>query len=421
MVAKYKIVGPSQINGEVYISGSKNTALPILAATLLTNDECIIRNVPKVNDITTMIEVLTALGVRTEWIDHNTLKTKVENEDICEISYDLMKTMRASICVLGPLVAKRRKAKISIPGGCVIGVRPIDLHVKGLQELCANIDIEEGYLICNAEDLKGKEIDMLGPKGSTVTGTENIVMSAVLADGETIIKNAAIEPEVTHLLQLLVKMGAQITGIGTRTIKIQGVKKLYGTEYVIPPDRIEAGTFIVLGLIANGKITINNINENHIENILQPLADANASIKIGNNYLYIEGKQKLKPIHIQTSPYPGFPTDMNPLFCVLMTQIEGESTLIDTVFPDRFLYTAELIRMGAKIKKENNTITVNGPTPFSSANVMCSDIRSGAAMVLASCIAEGEACIDRIYHIERGYENFHIKLKNLGIKIDRIN
>ncbi|MFN7181382.1 MAG: UDP-N-acetylglucosamine 1-carboxyvinyltransferase, partial [Planctomycetota bacterium] len=343
-MAKYRIAGGTPLSGEVKISGSKNTALPILAATLLTDEECIIKNVPRTRDILTMIEVLKELGVQTEWIEDNTLKTRVINEDGYEVSYELMKTMRASICVLGPLLAKRKRAKISIPGGCVIGVRPIDLHIKGLQSLGTDIRTEKGYLLCSTKKLCGQEIDMAGPRGTTVTGTENMVMAAVLAEGRTTIKNAGREPEITHLLNFLIKMGAQVEGIGTSTLEIDGVKKLNGVEYVIPPDRIETGTFLVLALVTESKITINNINENHIENILEPLANANAKIKIGNGYLYIEGKQILKPLHIQTAPYPGFPTDMNPIFCTLMTQIEGESTLTDNVFPDRFLYTPELIR-----------------------------------------------------------------------------
>lgn len=421
MTAKYKVSGPANLAGQIFISGSKNTTLPVMAATILTNEPTILRNVPRVRDVFTMIEVLKTLGVEVEWIENNSLKIQVKNEDSFEVSYDLMKTMRASICLLGPLLAKRRRAKVSIPGGCVIGVRPIDLHIKGIRELGAKVDIEEGYLKCEAKELRGKEIDMGGPYGSTVTGTENIVLASVGAEGETTIKNAALEPEVTNLLQFLIKMGVDITGVGTNTLKIKGTKKLNGVEYVIPPDRIETGTFIVLGLISNSKITINNINENHIENILRPLVEAGADIKIGNNFLYIEGKQELKPLHIETSPYPGFPTDLNPIFCVLMTQIKGESILIDKVFPDRLLYTAELIRMGAKIKKEGNKITVTGVTPLVGANVMCSDIRSGAALVLAATIANGNSTIDRVYHIERGYEDFYLKLKNLGLNIERIN
>lgn len=421
MVAKYKISGPAVLGGEVNISGSKNTALPLLAATILTNDVSILRNVPRVKDVFTMIDVLKTLGVDVEWIGEDSLKVQVKNEDMYEVSYDLMKTMRASVCLLGPLLAKRKRAKISIPGGCVIGVRPIDLHIKGIRELGAEVQFEEGYLICNAPRLLGKEIDMGGPYGSTVTGTENIVLSSVFADGETTIKNAAMEPEVTQLLQFLTKMGADISGIGSSTLKIKHTKKLHGVEYIIPPDRIEIGTFIVLSLITDSKVTINNINENHIENILRPLAEAGANIKIGNNFLYIEGKQELKPLNIETSPYPGFPTDLNPIFCVLMTQINGESVLIDRVFPDRFLYIAELIRMGAKIKKEGNKITVSGITHLTATNVMCSDIRSGAALVIAASVAKGDSVLDRIYHIERGYENFHIKLRNLGLNIEKIN
>lgn len=421
MVAKYKIKGPAVLSGEVNISGSKNTALPILAATILTNEVTVLRNVPRVKDVFTMIEVLKTLGAEVEWIENNSLRIEVKNEDVWEVSYDLMKTMRASICFLGPLLAKRKRAKISIPGGCVIGVRPIDLHIMGIKELGAQVQIEKGYLVCSAEKLQGNQVDMAGPFGSTVTGTENIALAAVLADGETIIKNAALEPEVTQLLHFLVKAGADISGIGTPTLKIKGTKKLHAVEYIIPPDRIEIGTFIVLGLISNGKITVNNINENHIENILYPLSEAGAKIKIGSNFLYIEGKQDLKPLKIETSPYPGFPTDLNPIFCVLMTQINGESVLIDKVFPDRFLYTPELIRMGAKIKKEGNKITVSGITPLKAANVMCSDIRSGAALAIAASIANGDSLLDRIYHIERGYENFHTKLNNIGIHIEKIN
>ncbi len=421
MVAKYKVSGPAVLRGEVNISGSKNTALPILAATILTDEITILRNVPRVKDVFTMIEVLKALGVEAEWLQENILKVQVRNEDVYEVSYDLMKTMRASICLLGPLLAKRKRAKISIPGGCVIGVRPIDLHINGIRELGAEVQFEEGYVVCNAPGLHGKEIDMAGPFGSTVTGTENIVLSSVFADGETTIKNAAMEPEVTQLLQFLLRMGADISGIGSRTLKIRGVKKLHGTEYIIPPDRIEIGTFIVLSLITDSKVTIYNVNENHIENILRPLSEAGANIKIGNDFLYIEGKQELKPLHIETSPYPGFPTDLNPIFCVLMTQINGDNVLIDRVFPDRFLYTAELIRMGAKIKKEGNKITVSGITHLTGANVMCSDIRSGAALALAASIANGISLLDRIYHIERGYENFHTKLANLGLNIERID
>jgi UDP-N-acetylglucosamine 1-carboxyvinyltransferase len=422
MTAKYRIRNcPAKLIGEVAISGSKNAALPLLAATILTDEPCILKNVPRVRDVFTMIDVLKHLGVECEWLDDHTLKTMVKDEGKWEVSHELMKTMRASICVLGPLLGKRKKAKVSIPGGCVIGVRPVDLHISAIEKLGAKVNFDKGYLIASADSLNGAIIDMQGQYGTSVTGTENAILASCLAEGETSILNAAREPEVTELIRFLIKMGAQIDGAGTTTIKIKGVKKLYGCEHVICPDRIETGTFVVLGLITQSDIIIKNVNEKNIENILTPLIEAGATMKIGEDYLHIQGPQELKPLNITTAPYPGFPTDMNPIFCVLMTQINGESILIDTVFPDRFIYTAELIRMGAKIKKEGNKIRVFGKTALHSANVMCSDIRSGAALVLASACATGDNIVDRIYHIERGYENFHIKLKNLGLSIERIN
>ncbi len=417
---KLVVEGGRRLEGEVTISGSKNSVLPIIAATLLTDEKCVIRNVPVLRDTNTMLKIIKTLGKNVEFEKGIVTVTgnKIHN---CFADYKLVSTMRASFCVLGPLLAKLKEAKVSLPGGCVIGVRPVDLHLKGLRALGTQIDIDGGYVIAKSKQLKGSHIYLGGDYGSSVLATDNVMMAATMAKGKTIIEAAACEPEVADLAEFLIKMGAKIKNHGTPTVEIDGVKNLHGCEHTIIPDRIEAGTFILAALITQGDINIKNVNPRHLGALLDKLKEAGVHLEIGNNSIRVncKKKKKLRPINITTLPYPGFPTDMQAQIMSLMCVTPGISVITEKIYPDRFMHVSELNRMGAHIQREGPHAIVEGVKKLSGAQVMASDLRASASLVLAGLVAKGRTDISRIYHLERGYENIEAKLENLGAKIWR--
>lgn len=415
---KLVIEGGVKLKGEVTISGSKNAVLPIMAATLLTDDPCVIRHVPYLRDTNTMLKILRSLGKVVEF-DKGTV-TVLRNRHTNYIAdYKLVSTMRASFCVLGPLLGKLKKAKVSLPGGCIIGVRPVDLHLKGIKALGAAINVEAGYVVAQAKQLKGNLIYLGGVYGSSVLATDNVMMAAVLAKGKTIIESAACEPEVADLAEFLIKMGAKIKGHGTPTIEIEGVKSLHGADHTIIPDRIEAGTFVIASLITGGDIAIKNINPSHLGAIVDKLQEAGVSLDRNDGTMHVRPKKRLAPINITTLPYPGFPTDMQAQIMSLMTVTPGISVITEKIYPDRFMHVAELNRMGAHIQREGPHAIVEGVKGLSGAPVMASDLRASACLVLAGLVAKGKTSISRIYHLERGYENMEAKLEQLGARIRR--
>lgn len=413
---KLIIEGGVKLKGEVTVSGAKNAVLPILASTLLTDDACVIRGVPDLRDTNTMLKILRSLGKNVEF-EKGVVIVSQKKVTSCVADYKLVSTMRASFCVLGPLLAKVKKAKVSLPGGCVIGVRPVDLHIKGLKALNANIDINSGYVVAESSKLKGAHIYLGGVYGSSVLATDNVMMAACLADGKTIIESAACEPEVADLAEFLMKMGARIRGHGTPTIEIEGVKHLHGAEHKIIPDRIEAGTFVLASLITDGDILIKNVIPRHLGAIIDKLEESGAKVAQTDNSLRVASKTKLKPVNVTTLPYPGFPTDMQAQVMSLMTITEGTSVITEKIYPDRFMHVSELNRMGAHIQREGPYAIVSGVRKLSGAPVMASDLRASASLVLAGLVAEGRTSVSRIYHLERGYENMEEKLRNLGARV----
>ncbi|MCM8770901.1 MAG: UDP-N-acetylglucosamine 1-carboxyvinyltransferase [Candidatus Omnitrophica bacterium] len=415
---KLVIEGGVPLSGEVVISGSKNAVLPILAATLLTDEPCIIKGAPFLRDTNTMLKILRSLGKDYSFHRDNIVVTSSKTHNFVA-DYKLVSTMRASFCVLGPLLGKLRKAKVSLPGGCIIGIRPVDLHLKGLRQLGTDIDIEGGYVVAKAKNLKGASIYLGGEFGSSVLATDNIMMAAVLAKGKTIIESSACEPEVVDLAEFLIKMGAKIRGHGTPTIEIEGVKELHGAEHKIIPDRIEAGTFMIASLITKGNITLRNVNIQHQSALLDKLKEAGATIHKDGDCLTVTAKRQLKPVNVTTLPYPGFPTDMQAQMMSLMSVTPGISIITEKVFQDRFMHVAELNRMGARIQREGPHAIIEGVKRLSGASVMASDLRASASLVLAGLVAKGKSTVSRIYHLERGYENFDEKLRRLGARIWR--
>ncbi|MDG1462763.1 MAG: UDP-N-acetylglucosamine 1-carboxyvinyltransferase [Gammaproteobacteria bacterium] len=415
---KLAITGGARIEGSVVISGAKNATLPILAATLLTEDSIHISNVPHLHDVTTSIELLGRMGA--EVTVHEQMEVEVDASNITErqAPYDLVKTMRASILVLGPLMGRFGEADVSLPGGCAIGARPVDVHVKGLQAMGASVLIEDGYIRARADRLQAAHIVM---EVVSVTGTENLMMAAVLADGETILENAAQEPEVEDLARFLIAMGAKIEGVGSSKMTIQGVKKLHGTHYRIQPDRIEAGTFLVAAAITGGHLRLKKVNAAHLENVLQKLREAGASIEIGTDWIELDMRgRQLNAVDINTAVYPGFPTDMQAQLMVLNTVAKGAGAVTENIFENRFMHIPELQRMGANISLSGNTALVRGVEGLKAAPVMATDLRASASLVLAGLVAEGETVVDRIYHIDRGYECIEEKLRQMGAKIRRL-
>lgn len=414
----YRIVGGKGLEGEIAIGGAKNAALPILCATLVEKGTYILKNVPALKDIKTLSKVLEKLGLRVENLDKNTLKVVNEGLKSIEATYDLVKTMRASFTVMGPILAHEKKAKVSLPGGCAIGARPVDLHLKGFEALGCEIQIHHGYVEAEAKELKGAKIVLDFP---SVGATENIIMAAVKAKGETILENAAREPEIDDLCNFLVSMGAKIQGIGTSKIVIEGVEKLYPGEYTIIPDRIEAGTYLVLSILSKGKVKVKGAVREHMDSFLAKLEEMGAEIKEEGDLMWIETPvENLKPAIVKTMPHPGFPTDLQAQIMTLMSVVKGTSEIKETIFENRFMHVSELNRMGTNIKIDGNRALVEGVEKFESAEVMASDLRAGASLVIAGLYAEGETIVTRIYHIDRGYEALEDKLVKLGAHIERI-
>jgi len=415
---KLVIEGQARLKGDVIISGSKNSVLPIMAATLLTDDTCVIKNVPNLRDTNTMIRILRSLGKNIEF-DKGCLTVSAAKSSSFVADYKLVSTMRASFCVLGPLLAKLKKAKVSLPGGCVIGVRPVDLHLKGLKALGASISVESGYVVAKANRLKGQHMYLGGEYGSSVLATDNVMMAATLAQGKTAIESAACEPEAADLAEFLIKMGAKIRGHGTPIIEIEGVRHLHGAEHTIIPDRIEAATFMLASLITNSQINIKNVCPNHLGAVIDKLKEAGSEVISTGNSIKIFGKRKIRPINVTTLPYPGFPTDMQAQVMALMCITPGISVITEKIYPDRFMHVAELNRMGAHIQREGPHAIVEGVKRLSGAPVMASDLRASASLVLAGLAARGTTTVSRIYHLERGYENMEKKMQALGAKMWR--
>jgi UDP-N-acetylglucosamine 1-carboxyvinyltransferase len=415
---KLVITGGNRLEGEVTISGAKNAALPILAATLLASEPVTIRNVPHLKDVTTTITLLQSMGAIVTFDDK--LNVEVDANALTEYRapYELVKTMRASILVLGPLLSRFGRADVSLPGGCAIGARPVNLHVEGLQAMGADVTVENGYIRARARRLKGAHVVF---DTVTVTGTENLLMAAALAKGETVLENAAREPEVVDLAAFLVQMGAKINGAGSSTIRIQGVKSLSKTNYAVLPDRIETGTYLVAAAMTGGAVRLKNTDPEYVDAVLIKLGEAGADIGTGPGWIELDmGGRRPKAVNIRTMPYPAFPTDMQAQFCAMNSVARGVGTVTETVFENRFQHVLELQRMGADIRIEGNTAVCKGVKRLTAAPVMATDLRASAGLVLAGLAAEGETVVDRIYHVDRGYERIEEKLRQLGASIRRI-
>ena len=415
---KLIIHGGTPISGEVQISGAKNAALPILCASLLTGETFRVTNVPSLNDTTTMLSLLEQMGVNVSIDKRSEISLTAANLSNLIAPYEMVKTMRAAILVLGPMLARVGEAKVSLPGGCAIGLRPVDQHIKGLQAMGAEISIEHGYIHAKANHLIGAHIIM---DIVTVTGTENLMMAATLADGTTILENAAREPEVIDLAECLISMGAKISGAGGDVSTIKGVKSLHESTYQVMPDRIETGTFLIAAAASGGEIHIKNTRPDILGVVLDKLNESGAKIEFGKDWINLKVNQRLKSVNLRTAPYPAFPTDMQAQFMVLNSVAEGTAIITETIFENRFMHVLELKRMGACIEVEGNTAVIHGVTNLEGAGVMATDLRASASLVLAGLIAQGETIIDRIYHLDRGYERIEEKLSCLGVRINRIN
>jgi UDP-N-acetylglucosamine 1-carboxyvinyltransferase len=418
-VDKLAITGGPRLEGEVRISGAKNATLPILAAAILTDQPVVIGNVPHLRDVTTTIELLCRMGVEVTVLEQMRVEVNAANIHACHAPYELVKTMRASVLVLGPLLGKFGRADVSLPGGCAIGARPVDLHVRGLRAMGASVEIEDGYIRAQADRLRGAHLVL---DKVTVTGTENLMMAAVLADGETVIENAAREPEVVDLANFLTCMGARVKGAGTNRIVIQGVARLQGAEYEVQPDRIETGTFLVAAAITGGHVRVNRTRPEDLEAVLSKLREAGAQIAVGQDWIELDMTgRRPSAVDLSTAPYPGFPTDMQAQFTALNSIAAGVATITENVFENRFMHVSELQRMGAAIKLEGNTVIVRGVDQLHAAPVMATDLRASASLVLAGLVGDGETIVDRIYHIDRGYERIEEKLQQLGGLITRLS
>ncbi len=415
---KIIVHGGHPLEGTVKISGSKNSALPILAASLLTREPCVIQRVPDLSDVHYMLQIINRLGAEVERAS-GIVTVRAEKVDTIA-PYEVVRKMRASVCVLGPLLGREREATVSLPGGCVIGDRPIDLHLKGFEALGAAVRVHAGNIKVFAPTLHGTEISLRGKYGSTVLGTDNVMMAAVLAEGTTVINDAASEPEVVDLANFLNKMGARISGAGTSRIVIEGVEELHGAEHEIIPDRIEAGTFLVAGAVAGKSVTITRARADHLNAVTHALEQAGHAVCSQNGALTIQPNGAIKPLELRTEPYPGFPTDMQAQMCALLATANGLSAITEDVFPQRFMHVAELKRMGAAIDLDGATARIKGVGSLSGAPVMASDLRASAALVLAALRAEGKTEINRVYHIDRGYELLDEKLRELGARIERV-
>ncbi|PIE43198.1 MAG: UDP-N-acetylglucosamine 1-carboxyvinyltransferase [Gammaproteobacteria bacterium] len=416
---KLLITGGQPLDGEIRASGAKNSALPILAATLLADEPVTIGNLPHLRDITTMIALLGRMGVKLLIDEKMRVEVKASAIDACRAPYELVKTMRASILVLGPLLAHFGRAEVSLPGGCAIGSRPVDLHLRGLEAMGAEIEVEQGYILARKNGrLKGAHIFM---DTVTVTGTENLLMAATLAAGKTVLENAAREPEVVDLAEFLIAMGADISGHGTATITINGVPSLQGCRYNVMPDRVETGTYLVAAAASRGRVKVKDTDEHLLEAVLLKLEEAGASISTGRDSIELDMKgNRPKAVSVKTAPYPAFPTDMQAQFVAMNSVAEGTGTVIETIFENRFMHVQELLRLGANIKLEGNTAIVSGVETLYGAPVMATDLRASASLVIAGLLAQGETLVDRVYHMDRGYECIEEKLQALGGKIRRV-
>jgi UDP-N-acetylglucosamine 1-carboxyvinyltransferase len=430
----FLIRGGNRLKGKIEISGSKNSALPILAATLMAEGKTTLKGVPRLSDIDSMIKLVGELGCHIHRHDSDNegfgggpqldgpLDIEVTDESKIEARYDIVKTMRASICVLGPLLAKRKRAIVSIPGGCAIGDRPVDLHVRGLQKLGAVFHTEGGNIVGEVRGrLKGCRMYLGGAQGPTVLGTINVLCAAALAEGETVLVGAACEPEVWDCAEMLIKMGAKIKGHGTPEIRIEGVEKLVGCEHRIIPDRIECGTFMMAAAITNGELELKNCNLDHLIAVVDRLDEIGVKTERQNGTIFVSSSRRLNPVEMTTQPFPGFPTDLQAQLMALLCLADGMSVVTERIFPDRFLHVGELNRMGGRIRKEGPTAIVQGVKELAGAPVMASDLRASAALVMAGLVAKGETRIDRVYHIDRGYEKIEQKLRAVGADIQRIN
>jgi UDP-N-acetylglucosamine 1-carboxyvinyltransferase len=416
---KLLIDGGVKLDGEIRASGAKNAALPILCASLLSDEPLTIKNVPHLEDVTTCNRLLRQMGAEVTIADRDTLVVSARPLHTCIAPYEMVKTMRASILVLGPLVARHGEAQVSLPGGCAIGARPVDQHLMGLEAMGAEIRVEGGFIHARASKLKGARIAM---DTVTVTGTENLMMAACLAVGETLLENAAREPEITDLADCLNAMGAKISGAGTSTLRIQGVPRLHGAEHTVLPDRIETGTYLVAGAITRGRVRVRETRPALLEAVLQKLRAAGADITAGDSWIELDmGGRRPRAVDISTSPHPGFPTDMQAQFMALDCVAEGMGTLVETIFENRFMHAQELQRLGADIRIEGNTAIVTGQEHLTGAPVMATDLRASASLVLAGLVAEGQTRVDRIYHVDRGYEHIEEKLQQLGARIQRLH
>ena len=413
---KLKVTGGCRLNGEVKASGAKNAALPILAASLLTADDLILSNVPHLSDIRTMGKLLSGLGMKVER-ENETVTLNAKSLTTLTAPYELVKTMRASIVTLGPMLARFGEARVSLPGGCAIGARPVDQHIKGLQALGAEVVIDHGYVVAKAKRLKGAHIvtDMV-----TVTGTENLLMAATLADGVTVIENAAREPEVVDLANCLTAMGAKIRGAGTPVIEVEGVSQLHGAHHFVLPDRIETGSFLVAALMTRGDVTVTHAAPHTLDIVLDKLREAGATVQTGKDWIRVFIDKRPKAVSVRTVPHPGFPTDMQAQFMAMDTIAEGTGRITETIFENRFMHVPELQRLGANITVDGHTAVVTGVQELSGANVMATDLRASASLVIAGLVAKGETIVDRIYHLDRGYDHMEVKLAGLGAQIERI-
>ena len=415
---KLLISGGIPLSGTIDISGAKNAALPVLAATLLTSESVVVRNIPQLNDVATTITLLQSMGVEIVFDDKLNIEVNATNVNERRAPYDLVKTMRASILVLGPLLARFGEADVSLPGGCAIGARPVNLHVQGLQSMGAHVVVENGYIRARAERLKGAHVVF---DTVTVTGTENLMMAAVLAEGVTVLENAAREPEVIDLAKFLSSMGARIKGAGTSSILVEGVSELHGADHTVLPDRIEAGTYLVAAALTRGKVRLERADPDHLEVVITKLQEAGALISVGDDWIEIcmRGRRPIA-VDIKTTPYPGFPTDMQAQFCAMNAIASGVGTVTETIFENRFQHVLEYQRMGADIQIEGNTAVCRGVDRLTAAPVMATDLRASAGLLLAGLAAEGETLVDRIYHVDRGYERIEEKFRQLGANIKRV-
>ncbi|PJC45889.1 MAG: UDP-N-acetylglucosamine 1-carboxyvinyltransferase [Candidatus Omnitrophica bacterium CG_4_9_14_0_2_um_filter_43_12] len=417
---KINIEGGQRLKGTVQISGAKNAVLPILAAVLLTDEKCVIKNVPPLRDCITMLKILKELGVKFHWCEAErqiTIEPRRYTNHVAP--YRLVSMMRASFCVLGPLIGKLKRAQVSLPGGCIIGPRPVDLHIKGIKALGVDVKIDHGYIFADGKNLRGGQVYLGGAFGSSVLATANVMTAAVMAKGKTIIENAACEPEIIDLAEFLIKMGAKIKGHRTHTMEIEGVKKLGGAVHAVIPDRIEAGTYMIAAAVTNGDVTIKNVIPEHMGAVIDKLQQAGIKIIRSADSIRVKGRVHLKPVDVTTLPYPGFPTDMQAQMMSLMSITEGISVITEKIYPDRFMHISELNRMGAEIMLEGASAIVKGVKSLSGAPVMASDLRASAALVLAGLVAKGKTEISRVYHLDRGYERVEEKLFALGARIWR--